>query len=80
MANTPAVDQVLQMSRDLTGEATAYAGRGAYEPEMDSMLRQIQVAIGALQTALQSTAFIISQRPQSPVAPAVATVEPAKKK
>ena len=78
MANTPAVDQVLQMSRDLTGEATAYAGRGAYEPEMDSMLRQIQVAVGALQAALASTAFLIGQRP--PQMNAAAAIEPPKKR
>jgi hypothetical protein len=50
-ANTPAVQQFLDLSRDLISAAADYAG-GPEDPETNRMLRGIQTMAAALLTAL----------------------------
>lgn len=66
MANTKEVDDYLRMTRDLIGEAHAYAGAREIDPDKEGMLRELQVATASLQTALQQAAFAVQQRPRTP--------------
>jgi len=67
MARTPAVEQYIQLSKDLMEAAAGYAGQSTNDDDMEMMLREIQVMTQALLTALAQVQQISMRRPGKPV-------------
>jgi len=78
MARSPAVEQYIQLSKDLIEAATGYAGQTYNDNDTDAMLREIQVMTHALITALAQAAQVSSRRSTKPVPPPEPQPEPPK--
>lgn len=78
-ANTPEVQQFIDVALLMTQAAAEYAGEQYSDPEVNGMLAEIQVITGSLQTALQQTAQRSASRPFAPPEPVEPDPEPEAK-